>query len=214
LGVKSTSFGRRFVINADVFYIDWSEIQLQGFFPGTFFGYTFNGGKAKSQGVEGELEFHPVEGLTISASAAYTDAKLTTTPGQGFPGMSGDPLPYSSKFTGSLSAEERFHVSDSVTGFVGATAAYVGKRYGAYISPPPTFASIQPAVPSYAYGNVDGGLVFAGYTVTAFVKNVTNERGLVAPPYFGGVGFGPPGAWQVSVITPRTVGISITKEFK
>ena len=115
-----------------MFYTKWSKIQLQGQIPELASAYTFNGGTAKSQGVEVAAEFRPVDDLTLSAVAAYIDAELTSTPGSGFPSASGDPLPLSSKYSASFSIDQRFHLSGATTGFVGATVAYVGDRYEAF----------------------------------------------------------------------------------
>jgi iron complex outermembrane receptor protein len=206
LGVKTRLLDRRLSIDADIFYINWSKIQLTGS-TSAGFGYTFNGGKAKSQGVEIATEFKPVDSLTLSAAFAYIDATLTNNAGAGFPGVSGNSLPFSSKYSGSIAVDERFRITGSITGFVGASAAYVDKRYEAF---PPTPGQPQPLIPSYSYANIQGGIVSDGFTVTAFLKNVTNKLGILnsQPSYPN-----PDGSIRTAVLTPRTVGISISKEF-
>jgi iron complex outermembrane recepter protein len=206
LGVKSLFFERRLSIDADIFYIDWSKIQLGGT-TSDGFGYTFNGGKAKSQGVEIATDFKPVAGLTISAAAAYIDATLTNNAGEGFPGVAGNVLPFSSKYSASLSADQRFPIARSVNGFIGATAAYVGKRYEGF---PPILGQPQPVIPEYSYGNVRAGILTQGFTVTAFVKNVTNKLGILQTvPSFPNAD----GSVRTAILTPRTMGISISKDF-
>jgi len=208
LGLKSRAFDRRLSVDADIFYIDWSKIQLIGETP-LQAAYVFNGGSAKSQGVEIAAEFKPVDSFTVSASGAYTDAELTSNAGNGFPGLSGDPLPYSSKWSGSVAAEERFRISGSVSGFVGATVAYVGKRYEAF---PATPGGPQPSIPDYTFGNVQIGMIANGYTVTAFAKNVTNERGILRSTQITG-STPTSGLWETNFITPRTIGLSVSKSF-
>lgn len=209
LGVKTELLQQRLSIDADVFYVDWSNVQLTGVEPVVMTTYTFNGGKAKSEGVELEADFIPVEGLKLSATAAYTDAELTNSAGQGFPGVAGDSLPFSSKYTASLSAEEHFSISGTVDGFVGATGAYVGKRYEGF---PATLGQPQPAIPSYAYGDLRTGIVTHGYTITAFVKNVTDERGILESTQITGT-TATSGLWHTVFMVPRTVGLSVSKEF-
>ena len=208
LGLKSRAFDRRLSVDADIFYIDWSHIQLIGETPQQA-AYVFNGGSAKSQGIEVAAEFKPVDSFTISVSGAYTDAELTSNAGNGFPGASGDPLPYSSKWSGSVAAEQRFRISGSVTGFVGATVAYVGKRYEAFPAIP---GAPQPSIPDYTYGNLQLGILADGYTVTAFAKNVTNERGILRSTQITG-STPTSGLWQTNFITPRTIGLSVSKFF-
>jgi iron complex outermembrane recepter protein len=209
LGIKNDLLEHRLTLNADVFYIDWSNIQLTGTIPVVLTSYTFNGGKAKSEGVEFDAKFKPIDSLVLSATAAYVDAMLTNTAGQGFPGVSGDPLPFSSKYSGSLDAEDQFNISGAVSGFIGATGAYVGKRYEGF---PPALGQPQPGIPSYAYADLRAGINTNGYTVTLFVKNVTDERGVLLSSQING-STPTSGLWHTVFMVPRTVGLSITKAF-
>src|SRR5262249_8648488 len=107
LGLKTRLFDRRLSLDTPTSYIDWKDIQLQAFTPPPVpFPYITNIGKARSQGVELEAEFKPVESLTVSTSAAFIDAILTSTSQYGFPGSVGQQLPFYAKFTGSMSAEQ------------------------------------------------------------------------------------------------------------
>ncbi len=206
-GVKSRLLDRRLSIDADVFYIDWSKIQLTGLTP-LGFTYTFNGGKAKSEGAELSIEFKPTAGLTLTAAAAYIDAVLVNDAGAGFPGVSGNWLPFSSRYSADIAADERFALPGTVEGFVGADAAYVGKRYEAF---PPSLGEPQPLVPSYTYGNVHAGFTVDSYTVTMFVKNVTDDRGVLSTQQqFSAANVLP---LHTAFVTPRTIGISVLKEF-
>lgn len=207
-GLKSRAFDRRLSVDADIFYIDWSKIQLIGMTPQQA-AYVFNGGSAKSQGIEIAAQLKPIDSFTISVSGAYTDADLTSNAGNGFPGVSGDPLPYSGKFSGSVAAEERFRITGSISGFVGATVAYVGKRYEGF---PASLGAPQPSIPDYSYGNVQIGIDTYGYTVTAFAKNVTNERGILKSTQITG-STPTSGLWETAFITPRTIGLSVSKSF-
>jgi iron complex outermembrane recepter protein len=209
VGIKRELFDKRLLIDGDIFYIDWSQIQLGAVTP--LSAYTFNGGKAKSKGLEVAAQFTPVEGLTLGVAGAYTDAYLTTNSGNGL-GKPGDPLPYSSKYSASLSIDDRFKVARSVTAFVGATAAYVDTRHiawGASLDNPTS----EVVIPPYAYGNLRAGVETRGYTLTAFVKNVTNKRGVLNA---GETTMGPTpasGVWTTAYIVPRTIGVSISMLF-
>jgi len=209
LGVKSEMLERRLSLDADVFYVDWSNVQLTGIFPVVDTSYTFNGGKAKSEGVEFEADLIPLEGLKLTASTAYTDAVLTNSAGHGFPGVAGDQLPFATRYSGSLSAEERFSINESVTGFVSATAAYVGKRFEGF---PASLGEPQPAIPAYGYGDLRTGIDTHGYTITAFVKNLTDERGVLYSTQITGTTLAS-GLWHTVVIPPRTVGVSVMRSF-
>lgn len=61
--------------------------------------------------------------------------------------------------SGGLSAAQRFAIKGAITAFVGATAAYVGKRYEGFS---PALGEPQQSIPSYAYGDLRAGIQPAG----------------------------------------------------
>lgn len=73
VGVKQKVFGSRLRISGSAFYIDWSNIQ-QRVSLACGFSFTSNLGSAVSKGGDLQLELSPLEGLSLSASAAYTHA--------------------------------------------------------------------------------------------------------------------------------------------
>ena len=205
LGIKTSFLGRRATVNADIFDVEWSKIQLTKTDFATQTSYLYNGGNARSRGFETEAKLLPLDSLTLSATVAYTDAILTQSV-PGYPGTAGNWLPYGSRWSGSLSADQRFQLSAVATGFVGATWAHVGQRYGDYNQLNP--GGGQRLWPGYHYANARVGVQAGGYTVTAFVNNLSNTRGVLnASPQN-------PSLVLTSVTTPRTVGLSLTKEFK
>jgi iron complex outermembrane recepter protein len=209
LGVKSELLDRRLSLDAAVYYINWSDIQLLGVLPPEELAYLFNGSKAKSEGLELATQWQPVDSFKVSFSTAYTNAELTGNAGNGFQGAAGDALPYTSKFTASLSVDKKFELSGSIEGFVGGTGAYVGKRWNQFSSNP---GELQGILPAYGYGNVRTGIETNGYTVTAYVKNLTNERGILNSAQQTGTA-ATNGLWYTSFIIPRTIGVSVSKSF-
>jgi outer membrane receptor protein involved in Fe transport len=202
LGVKSTLFDRRLSLDADIYYIDWSNIQVTILSPiGTAF--LANAGKAISKGLEFTAELKPTENLRIIATTAYTDAFRTTT-NPPTPGKAGDRLPYTPKFSSSLSANQQFTISSAVRGFVGATVASIGNRFSDY-----TPGGLpHPEAHAYTYANLQAGLIRDGYTLTLFLKNVTDERGVLSA-----VAANDAGLSHYAVIIPRTIGLSLSKSF-
>jgi iron complex outermembrane recepter protein len=77
LGMKADFLDNRLRTNAAVFYTDYKDMQLaQIYFVGTLQGNTIlNVGNATIKGAELEISAVPVDGLTLSATAAYLDAK-------------------------------------------------------------------------------------------------------------------------------------------
>src|SRR5262249_19240344 len=81
IGTKGDIFDHALSFDASLYYIDWVDIQVFALDPTTGIGYNTNGGRAKSEGVELEVQSKPVKGLKLGAWVAWNDAVLT----QSFP---------------------------------------------------------------------------------------------------------------------------------
>lgn len=207
LGSKASFLDHRLYVDASLYYIDWKNIQVQLIDPNTFLSYTTNGGRAKSQGIELSVQAHPIGGLTVGAWTTWDEAVLT----EDFPsnssvyGFSGDRLPYSSRFSANVSLQQEFPITSQVTGFIGADVSYVGSRMG-------VFASIYGApdretFPAYAKTDLRSGVRLDSWSLNLFANNVADRRGVLT----GGLGAYPPFAF--TYIQPRTIGLTLTKEF-
>jgi outer membrane receptor protein involved in Fe transport len=206
-GVKGDLFNRALSFDTSVYYIEWKDIQLSVIDPATLFNSVANGGRATSRGLELSVQSRPLTDLTIAGWVALNDAKLTETPATfAVTGGPGDRLPYAPRFSGGLSIDQRFALTNSITGFIGGSASYVGDRKG-------NFASVYAASPERvilpAYTKVDlrGGAEYDTWTFNIFINNVTNKRGLLS----GGADLVPTNAFYY--IQPRTIGVSATKAF-
>jgi outer membrane receptor protein involved in Fe transport len=202
LGIKQSLFGGAASLDASAYYIDWSDIQVQVF--GRTFGYADNGGSAKSEGVEVSVQATPFQGLTLEGWVAYNNA-LVTGP---FParssvyGVAGNRLPFSSRFSGYLSAEQQFHLWGEAIGFAGGALSYVGDRVGVFTQTP-----ARQDYPSYARTDVRIGVKSELWTASAYINNVTDKRAALS----GGVGYFLPQSFIY--IQPRTVGLSLVRMF-
>jgi iron complex outermembrane receptor protein len=203
LGAKGDFLGHALTFDTSLYYIDWKDIQLS-FVEGGF-GYTANGSRAKSQGVELSMEVRPLQSLTLAGWFAYNDAKLTEPlpPGSILFGASGDRLPYSSRVSGNISLDQEFLLGNSLYGFVGGSASYVGNVVGIFSSASPKRQNF----PAYTKTELRGGVRSDSWTLSLFVNNVTDKRA----PIMGGVGTTVPTTFFY--IQPRTVGLSISKTF-
>lgn len=73
-GIKNTLFDGRLILNASVYYIDWTDLQLP--VPSAVAGianYTSNAGAVEAPGVELEFAAIPIPALRISGGYAYTN---------------------------------------------------------------------------------------------------------------------------------------------
>ena len=108
------------------FYIDWNNIQLLTVIDN--FGLNANGGGARSKGVEFTATARPFKGLSLSANGAYVDAYLTKDSPPVVGGLRGDALPYTARFSSTLSADYERPLSDRLNGTAGVSWRYTGAR--------------------------------------------------------------------------------------
>ena len=123
LGVRSTQMDGRLSLDLAAYHVDWKNIQLIEAVSG--FGINANGGTARSQGLEWNFAYLPVQGLTFQWTGAYTDAKLTSA-APNVSANSGDPLPYAPKRSTAVDGEYKRPAFGDYSAFVGATWSYVG----------------------------------------------------------------------------------------
>jgi outer membrane receptor protein involved in Fe transport len=212
LGLKQQLLEHRLSFEIDAFHIDWNNIQLIADIANN--GVDVNGGKAQSDGVEGQVAYSPIAGLTFSGNAAYTDARLTEDTNALLGGKSGDPLPYAPRWAGTMDAVYNWSFTDDVTAFVGATWSYVGDRKS-------LFSGTVGQIPVPSYNTFDlrlGAHLRSHWTVELFAKNVADVRGINSiggneSVVGGGSPFtGIPGE-SVTIIQPRTVGVTVTARY-
>ncbi|WP_265822661.1 TonB-dependent receptor [Geovibrio ferrireducens] len=75
LGFKSSWLGRRLNVNAALFHIDWTDMQVEIAEAGGTSVYMENAAEAESTGAEMEISAMPLSGLVINAGVGYTYAE-------------------------------------------------------------------------------------------------------------------------------------------
>jgi iron complex outermembrane recepter protein len=204
LGVKSSLLDGSLSVDAAVFHVDWTNIQLLEQVDNT--GINGNGGKARSQGFESTVGFAPLHGLTLQWTGAYTDAKLTT-PAPAVHGNTGDRLPYAPKWGTSLDGEYERAAFANFNYFVGATWSYMGTRqtdFGSDVT-----LTTQVSLPSYNTYAARLGLDNTRYRVTLYGKNLSDSRGITSYVSQGAPGLN----GDIAVIQPRTIGVTLSAKF-
>jgi iron complex outermembrane recepter protein len=206
IGVKGEFLDRTFSVDASLYYIDWNDIQLSETNPVNSIGYIGNASRAKSQGLELSGESRPLTGLTISAWITLSDAVLTQSfpPNSNAYGVSGDRLPYSSRFSGNISLEQDFPLASRVTGFVGGAVSYIGNREGEFAG---TATAERQSYPSYTNTDLRAGAKYDSWTTSLSINNVADQRGILS----GGLGAFP--RYGFIYIQPRTVALAVVKTF-
>jgi iron complex outermembrane receptor protein len=116
LGVKSELLDRHLRLNADVYQIDWSNIQVSTVDSTGAFPFITNAGKARVRGVEVELEATLLRGLEFDLGASYQNAILLENQpiiaGNPNHGLKGDTLPNVPKLQGNASLSYSFPLTE------------------------------------------------------------------------------------------------------
>lgn len=207
-GLKGDFAEHTLSLYTSLFYIDWSQIQLSTISQVTGSNYMVNAGSAKSEGGEATLNWRPMKGLALTANAAYTHAVLTSSTPNGTYGRTGDRLPYSAVWQGTVAAEYNFPLGGAWEGNVGGGVTYVGDRESSFT----TSAQAQRfGLRSYTTAQLHAGIQSADWAVSLYVKNLTDARGyLSATPQNATTGVS---SYGLALIQPRTIGVSATYSF-
>ncbi len=195
-GYKADLLGRRLSLDASVYYISWTDQQIPAIGVRDL-TYTQNAGGSKSRGAEVALSWRPFRGLEFSGNVSYNEAQLTRDlPSDN--GKSGDSLPNAPKWTGQLDGNYEFPVTVDWHGFVGASFEAVAAQHEDFAT---GFVH-----PSYNRTDLRSGLKDNRFTITLYAKNLSNSHGQLSGAPIDNV------EW-VSVIQPRTLGLSVAARF-
>ena len=186
VGWKTSWLDRTLRVNGALFWEEWNKVQYSE--PGLLgIYYTVNAGKARSRGVEGDINWTIAHHLTLSASGTYVDAKLTTpfcnsvtgcdptNGGQVF-APSGTRLPVQPKFKINGTARYDFNVGDyksflqAGVNHQSGTLSYLTTVGEAAIGPTKGFTTFD-----FSAGTGRGN-----WTVSAFIQNAFDKRGILS----------------------------------
>jgi iron complex outermembrane recepter protein len=188
-------------VDTSIYYIDWKDMQLQGV-NSQGFGVFENAGRADSRGVEMSWVARPTRAWTVTAAAAYTDAKLGS-PVRDLGASSGQRLPDVPRFSSAVATQYNFPLFES-QGNVGAAWNYTGSRNMGYEG-----SATVPFVPLHSYSAFDlhAGTNIGRFSFNLYGKNVFNKWAILSVDT-------PPGSlYRAAVLRPRTIGLMITANF-
>jgi iron complex outermembrane recepter protein len=215
VGEKAKFLDNRVTLNTDVFSIKWTGVQETLFLP-CGFGFTVNGGNARSYGPEIELNANIDEHWSVFAGGAYTDAKLIqpTTAFAGYEAGSISscatasnctlPILNVPKETASVALTYKVEVQQGYRLVTRIAANYVGASYDqAY-----TLVSL----PSYTLLSGRLTLNHEAWSATLFGNNLTNTitRLTANNTEFQ---FTIPQLVRISTGQPRTIGVQLDYHF-
>ena len=205
IGLKSRLLGDRLSVDVSAFDIDWRNIQLSTSIGG--YSVVSNGGTARSDGAEWELDYALARGVTINLNGAYTKAYLTQATPASVNGRVGDRLPLVPLWQTSAGVEYEHPLGDEYSWFSGLSWRFSDDRYGDFSNSGP-----RQEMPSVNIFDVRAGLESSRWSLKAYVKNLGNR--LAVEDTFSETLAGNSGVLNATVFTPRTIGLELTVRFR
>jgi outer membrane receptor protein involved in Fe transport len=207
LGEKSSVLDRRATLDFDVYDIEWKDIQVTVNNGGV--NQLENAGNARVDGAELAFNFRVVPAFTLGGSAAYTNARLTTTAPVLAITTTGARLPLSPKFNFALIASYDFHLSEGYSGTASVTDRWLGDRPTAFGTP------VSPQYVLAGYNTTDVNLTLHaphGWDINLFARNLFDKIGEVSAATIANE-YNPAAPVPVFLSQPRTVGLGAKVKF-
>jgi outer membrane receptor protein involved in Fe transport len=210
LGTKFTFADGRASLNAAIYYVDWSDIQLS--LPLGFSFGVVNAGEARVIGGEIELMVQPTDGLDFTLAIGLNDGQLTADapsandPGNPNPGFDGDRLPGTPAVNVASSAQYTFPVAD-YEGFARIDYSYTGGSTTTFNenSVAGNGDSSFFELDGYHLINLQAGMNFGKVTASVYAENLTDTRANLLTDNASAV-------VRITRNRPRTIGIRLSYE--
>ena len=204
IGVKSLWNEHRTQLDASVFYIKWSDLQIDGIPSMPDLGFVTNAGDATSKGIEAEFEQLVAHGLKVTLGGSYIDAKID----QSFQNApAGSRMPNVPRYTLNAGIAQEFPLPASLKGSVRADFSY---RDGSYGNLPNIPLSKPDSNYSSGYGLLDlrATVQAAHWNASLYADNIANRTGSSFTNYDTA------GLDQIYMTRPRTIGVELGVNFK
>ncbi|MFU4540711.1 TonB-dependent receptor [Pseudomonas aeruginosa] len=222
LGLKSTLFDRRLLLNANLFWTGIHGYQATTLYqaPGStqLVQVLANAGSVRSRGLEFEATALPLRGLTLNFNGSYNDvtylsfkdapcpAEVSTRPGAPSScDLTGQRVVGASKWIANLNGEYQWRLGDRFQPYVSASYAYRSAAEGTLDN------SDLSKIDGYALVNLAAGLrsdLGDGQLDTSvWLKNAFDKDYYLSA--FASIN----GSYTASVGQPRTLGVSLRYDF-
>jgi len=208
VGSKNTLFDRRVTLNANVYRIDWKNVQVFNRLPCTYY-FTQNAGKIRSEGLELETAVKLTRRASIGLSGAYNHAYAARTVVTGIAAQNipeGSRAPYAPRIAATATASYSIPLQGADEIALFASYAHRGSAYTNFAPAQGGYAEIPSsntvnATAVYKTGAYEFGLFGTNLTNGAKVSDVTPNTIAIQP-----------GDLQY-MVRPRTVGLRVKARF-
>jgi iron complex outermembrane recepter protein len=217
VGFKTTLLDGKLRFNGAVYQQEWKGFQF-AFLGLNSLTQIQNGPNARIRGVETDVSFTPVRGLTLQATGAYTDAKTVTNLCKasntgancggpaGVTTPTGTRLPITPQFKGSANLRYTWDMG-SIAPFM---QALVNHQSGASTDLRITEAALLGPLPAFTTANFSIGANFGSISAEVFVENALDERGQLSRSVRCSVCYQ---RSYATLETPRTIGLRLGAKF-
>jgi iron complex outermembrane recepter protein len=215
IGLKGNFFDRRVYVQADVYQIDWKDVQTYysqdiGGFP---VNGTANGPSARSRGFEGAIRLNATDKLQLNFATSYTEAEWTATKqvclytnntGCRAPWTKGGLLGGAPawKHSGNIRYTQPF--SNGNEGWISLSGRYLG---AVQVDRADTPGSNIRSYPSFALFDLRTGVNLAKLDIGLWVENIANKRAQVSQQNDRVLGA------RILYTSPRTYGLNLSYAF-
>jgi outer membrane receptor protein involved in Fe transport len=205
LGIKSRLLDDRMQLNATLFHIDWSDIQVEPRDPAGNIPFTVNGGDAEINGLEWGLTSLLTDSLRLNFTGTWFFKHELTEDQPVLPGASpfvitglkGDDIPNVPELQLYVSLQYDRPIGDMLLSLIG-DVTYRGKTNTEFRTDNPFNIKLDSYTQVDLFANLN---INENFVVGAYVKNLGNEVGII-----DGIGtFQDPAA--VIALRPRTWGL-------
>ena len=210
IGSKGRLFDGRLTYDVDVFYIDWTNIQVGNTTADGAFNFVGNAGEAEVIGFEFELNARLFDHLSATLSGSYQDASLTRgqvqDPLHPNPalGVAGDRIQNVPRFQGFFGLDYTRPIRGDLKGTAALDVAYRGSAANQiHGAANPFNVRLAP----YTLFNLRLGVSNRNTSATFFVRNLTNERAQIDAINSSQDPTG------LLTVRPRTIGVTLTRTF-
>ena len=218
LGIKSTLADGRVRLNAAIYQQQWKKFQFS-FLGENSFTEIHNGPNARIRGIEADINVRPVDGLTITAAASYTNAKTRnnlcaiddptftcTDPGNSIAAEAGTRLPITPKFNGNATVRYAFPIGSGEMHL----QSVIAHRSSATADIRETQADELGRIKGSTTVDFATGYDFGNFNVELFIENIFDERAQLARSSNCGQCNG---RVQILVSQPQTIGLRAGTKF-
>jgi outer membrane receptor protein involved in Fe transport len=225
VGAKTSWLDNRLRVNGALYWEEWKNIQFSFLGPNSI-TIVQNAGGARVKGVEFDLSYLPIDGLTLSTAGAYNDAQLTqpfcqdlTVPciNATADAPIGTQLPITPRWKINGTARYDWALDNGLDAHIQASMVH---QSGIWSDLRTQSGGVPLTGARYVLGKVPGSTTFdaaAGimrddWALDLYVKNLADERAQLGrfaacTPYTCGAQTYP------LVVQPRTFGLKLTKRF-